>query len=101
MKPLIALVLAAACATRPAPPALAARVEVTNWPEREPPDCSIPELGPAPEEPAWPSAAEDYYRRQYVHRRDYALAIQYARDLGAAVAAMRECLEALVEVEER
>lgn len=66
------------------------RVELVN-----PIDCAIDDLGEAPEDPVWPTADEDYYRRQYVHRGDYAKTIEYQHDVGMVLGQIAKCLVTL------
>jgi hypothetical protein len=97
---IVLLLLLAACGA----PAVQ-RISVIDWPAKieitnQKPDCYIPDASGELEEPAWPTVDEDFYRRQYVHRMDYALAIQHIRDQDQRIQALIECVRALASVED-
>ena len=69
------------------------RVEIVN----DKPNCYLPEQPEAPEAPAWPSAEEDYYRRIYVHRRDYDLLFQHIMDMRHRQELIMNCVKELSE----
>ena len=76
------------------------RISVVDWPAKieitnEKPECYFPDPPEELEEPAWPEMGEDYYRRQYVHRGHYALAIQHIKDQDQRIGALIECVRAL------
>ncbi len=68
-------------------------VRIETSAKREPFTCytetPVPE---APAEPDWPTADEDFYRRQYVHRRDYTKMVEFNRDLALWAGTVRDCM---------
>lgn len=60
----------------------------------------MPEMPIAPEEPAWPSSDEDYYRRVYVHRKDYGDLLQAVRDQNMVIESLVNCIKQLTSVVE-
>lgn len=80
-----------------------ARVEITKWPEKitveaEPSECyldDLPVMPDMPDMPTWPTSEEDYYRRQYVHRRDFEELHQVTSDMRLVLGQLTECVKAL------
>lgn len=69
------------------------RVEIVN----HRPNCFLPEQPTPPDVPEWPTGQEDYYRRIYVHRRDYDLLYQHVMDLRHRQELIMNCVKELSE----
>ncbi len=96
MKALLLVALVGCLRTAPV-----SRVQVTEMPPvkveiiNEKPDCYFPDAAEEIDEPVWPEVSEDFYRRQYVHRAHYSLAIQHIKDQDMRISALVECVRAL------
>ncbi len=92
----VAVLLLTGCASKPA------KMTITEWPGKMElswtrPVCVILDILPAPEPPVWPTADEDYYKRVYVHRRDYDELVKYTQEVGIWIRQTNSCLRQMAK----
>lgn len=74
-------------------PATPGKIEIVS----DKPRCYIPDAPLTPVKPDWPSAEEDFYRRVYVHRKDYELLFDYAIMVAERQEALIDCIRSVTD----
>ncbi len=98
----ISVVCSGCTTTGSKPPAVGYPVSIVSWPKtQDKVDCYLTDNVVPPDAPVWPSADEDFYRRVYVHRKDYEDSLQAIRDLAQQNQALHECVMKLIEASDR